>query len=518
LLVGVRYDDAPFGSVDEQGELVGLDVDLAREFAYRWLGNEEAVRFEQVTDASAVERLQSGRVDLVIGALTRAQDAAPDVDFSMAYYYDGLALLVRANPTVTGTVTINGPGDLGGMAVAVVEGSGATAPLMRAAGGAEPRLVDYPDYFSAVTGLENGVVDVVVGPRRSLARLAGGNSDLYLTPSFTRTPYVIGLRRESGRLRDLVNITLTDLIVDGTYATFFQGWLPDEPLPELEIWSGTGRLKFDDLSDALPPSPTTIQDIEARGYVIAGLLDDQLPFSDFDANGVARGFEAELTRNLAGRWLGDVTAVQFVSHSDASGSLALLAGRIDLLAGHLPHTLPRDGEIDFSLTIYQGGVGLLVDAESGVNALVDLSGGTVAVSGGGVAADVIRRAAARAGIRVSIQSVDDVNAALAGVAGGRYRAFGDWRCELLRLAYANPGFVVLDERVSSRPIALGLRQGDADFRDLVDFTLQELVTEGRYAALYDDWFGTDQPYAVETWPGLPYRGALRLNPAPVSVP
>lgn len=517
LLVGVRYDDAPFGRVDEQGDLIGFDVDLAHEFAYRWLGDEGAVRFVQVTNASVNERLRSGQMDLVIGALAPTQNAASDMDFSAAYYYDGLALLVRANRSLTGTATIGGPGDLDGVAVAVVEGSDAAGPLTQAAGGAEPLIVDYPDYFAAVAGLEGGGVGAVVGPRRTLTRLTAGNDDLVLTPRFARIPYVVALPKNDGPLHDLVNVTLMNLIVDHTYATFFQRWFPDEPLPALEVWTGTSRLKFDDLSDAPLPAPTTIQDIEARGYLIVGLLNNQLPFGDFDTTGTARGFEAELARMLAGRWLGDVTAVRFVSHSDASGSAALQVGQIDLLAARLPHTLPREDEIDFSLTIYQDGIGLLVDAESGVSALADLSGGVVAVSDGGMVADAVQGAAAQAGIVVSIQTVHDANAALAGVAEGRYRAYGNWRGELLRLAYANAGFLVLDGRLTQRPIALGLRQNDTAFRDLANLTLQELAAEGRFAALYDDWFGTDPPYPMEVWPGTPYR-ALRLNPLPMAAP
>jgi ABC-type amino acid transport substrate-binding protein len=113
--------------------------------------------------------------------------------------------------------------------------------------------------------------------------------------------------------------------------------------------------------------------------------------------------------------------------------------------------------------------------------------------------------------------VSDAGAALAGITEGRYRAFGDWRIELLRLAYTRGSFVVLDERLTSRPIALGLRQNDTVFRDLVNLSLQKLAAEGRFAALYDDWFGTDPPYAMETWPGSPYR-ALKLDALPVAVP
>jgi ABC-type amino acid transport substrate-binding protein len=259
--------------------------------------------------------------------------------------------------------------------------------------------------------------------------------------------------------------------------------------------------------------PSTIQNIEARGYLNVGLLDNQLPFSDFDANGVARGFEADLARAFAARWLGDVSAAQFVRHTEESGIAALQAGQIDLLAAHIPHTLPRDDEIDFSLTIYQDGLGLLVSAESGINLLGDLNSGRVAMPAGGFVADALQRAIAKASLGVSLQTVNGANTALTGLAEGRFRAYGNWRSELLNLAYTNQGFLVLDERLTRRPIALGLRQNDAAFRDLVDFTLQALAAEGRFAALYDDWFGTDPPYLVEIWPGTPYR-SLRLNSPP----
>ncbi len=517
LRVGVRFDDDPFGFVDDEGTLAGFDVELAREFAFRWLGDPEAVKYVQVTNASVNERVRDDQVDLVIGALPPNQGYAQDMNFSAAYFYDGLSLLVRADSAITNTLIINGPGDLNERPVGVVEDAETEAPLLRAAGAAVPRVVYYPDYFSARDGLESGVVEAVVGPRRSLKRLMGQTSRLGLTSRFSLAPYVIGVPKSDGPFLDLVNVTLMSIITDGTYDRLFERWFPGETAPELEIWTGTSRLDFADLGDTLSVTPSTIQEIEEGGYLVVGLLDNQLPFGDFDANGVARGFEADLVRFLAGLWLNDVAAVQFVPHTEESGIAALKSGEIDLLAARLPHTLPRDDEIDFSQTIYQGGIGLLVSAESGIVNVAGLNGGTVAVPSGGITAEAIQVAAAQAGIAVSVQTVEDVNAALAGVAEGRLRAYAGLRSELLILAYTNPGFLVLDERLSHRPIALGLRQNDAAFRDLVNLTLQVLAAEGRFAALYDDWFGTDPPFPVDIWQGTPYR-SLRLNRSPAVLP
>jgi polar amino acid transport system substrate-binding protein len=505
LRVGVRYDDAPFGIVTDRGDLEGFDIDLAREIAWRWLGDREAVDFVQVTDSVMEERIQNDLVDLIIGALPRNRSTAQHIDFSVPYYYEGLTLLLSSSEATTDTTAINGPAALGDVAVAVVEDSDTEAPLLRVSGQAQPHIVYYPDYFSAVAGLKNRIVEAVVGPRRKLERVSVGDTGLRLAPDFMPIPYVIGLPKKDGAFRDLTNATLMRMIEDGTLASLYAEWFPNQPWPQLETWSGTSRLQFQNLGDRLDPVPDTIQQIRTRGHLLAGLVDDQLPFSDLDANGVAQGFEPGLVRALTGRWLGDLAAVQFVVHTEESGLAALQTGQIDLLVAPLPHTLPLEDDIDFSVTVYQGGSGFLVGAESGINNLSALNGATVAVPADGIIADQIQRAALEASIVLSLESVPDTATALAGVAEGRYRAYADWRTDLLNLAYANAGFIVLDDRLTHRPIALGLRQNDAAFRDLVDFTLQAMAAEGGYAALYDDWFGTDPPLQLEIWLGAPYR-------------
>jgi ABC-type amino acid transport substrate-binding protein len=175
----------------------------------------------------------------------------------------------------------------------------------------------------------------------------------------------------------------------------------------------------------------------------------------------------------------------------------------------------REDEIDFSQAIYEDGIGFLVRADGGASGLAGLNGGVVAVMSGSNAADVVQKAALASGATVSIQPVADANEALAGVADGRFVAFADWRSDLLNLAYTHAGFLVLDDRLTSRSLAMGLRQGDGAFRDLLNLTLQAIAADDTYAALYDDWFGTDPPLSLEIWPGTPYRSLkLRRSPAP----
>jgi ABC-type amino acid transport substrate-binding protein len=517
LLVGVRFDDEPFGIVDDVGDLVGFDVDLAREFARRWLGDPNAVQFVQVTNASVTDRIANDQVNLVIGALTPHQSDAKVLDYSVPYYYDGLSLAVRVSSSITNTTIIASPRDLGGVPVGIVDESDTESLLLSAAQGAVPMTINYPNYYAAMAGLENGVLGAVVGPRRTLERLTLGSTEVGVLPRFTRNSYAIGVPKNEGSLLDLVNVTLMDVVNDGTYDQLYRKWFPGAERPNLENWMGTSRYAFDSLGDTLTSSPVTIQDIETRGYLVVAAVDNMLPFSDFDANGVAQGFEADLARTLAGRWLDNVTAIQFSAYTEEAGVAALQSGQVDLLIGRIPHTMRREDEIDFSQAIYEDGIGLLVGAESGVSGLNGLNGAAVAVTTGNNAADVIQKAALESGVVVSIQPVGDVNEALAGVADGRYAAFADWRSDLLNLAYTYSGFLVLDDRLTSRPLAMGLRQGDGAFRDLLNLSLQALAAEGTYAAIYDDWFGTDPPLSLEVWPGVPYR-PLKIRRSPTPAP
>jgi polar amino acid transport system substrate-binding protein len=59
---------------------------------------------------------------------------------------------------------------------------------------------------------------------------------------------------------------------------------------------------------------------------------------------------------------------------------------------------------------------------------------------------------------------------------------------------------------------MGVPQFDPTWRDLVNFTLQELFADGTYAEIYAKWLGQEDGYikypadmfAVEVWPGTNY--------------
>jgi hypothetical protein len=74
LRVGVKTDAPPFGSFDEDGRHVGLEIDLARFFARVLFDDDNRAQLVPVTTETRFGKLQAGRVDLLIWHPHRGRD------------------------------------------------------------------------------------------------------------------------------------------------------------------------------------------------------------------------------------------------------------------------------------------------------------------------------------------------------------------------------------------------------------------------------------------------------------
>jgi polar amino acid transport system substrate-binding protein len=504
LVVGIRYDLPPFGYVTDEGTVAGFDVDLGREFARRWLGSSEAVQFRQVRSDTAVEHLRAGDVDLVLAALAHTQPREAGADFTLPYFRDGQALLVRAPDAAA----IAGPSSLSGLRVGVVAWDEA-ADALRAAVPFTLTFQTYDRFDQAVGALTRGEVDAVAGLRQRLFRgqwLAPGTA---VIGQYTSVPVAMAYPQNDAFFADLVNLTFQEMVADGTYATLYARWFGADPVPAVERWPGSERPALAEAPPALPV-PDTIGAIARRGRLAVALVAGRAPFAAVDETGNPVGYEVNLVRLMAERWLGDPSAVDLIP-TTPEGALGLVeSGQADLMIGGLAHTRAAELALDFSQTTYVAGEGLLVMAGGvPVTDLQSLAGQQVAVVQGSASGEVLLAAAQAAGVALSVVPQPTLEAAIALLQEGQVAAVAADRALLLGPAYATPGLVVLPLRLTEVPLALGLPAGDSAFRDLVNLTLQVLKVEGQFDALYAVWFD-DAPPALEVWPGAPYR-ALRLG-------
>jgi putative glutamine transport system substrate-binding protein len=496
LVVGVRYDLPPFCSVTADGGVSGFDLDIARELARRWLGDSDAVRFRQVRSDTAADHLQAGEVDLVLAGLIHTQDQEERVDFGPAYFWDGHALLVRA----ADAVSITAPADLAGRPVGTVAGSGAEG-VLQATVSFTPTLQTYNDFDQALAALSRGEIDAVADLRRHLVRGLSAVPDTVIVGQHTSAPVAAAYAHDQPGLADLVAFTFWNLFNDGTYETLYTRWFPGDPVPNFGGPPGGAVLSLE-AADAMPSPEDALASIQSGGWLRVGLVSDRWPFAYFDEVGDPAGYEVNLVRTLADRWLGDWTAVEFIPLTLEEGLQRVSAGEVDMLIGAVPWTREEMLRVDFSLPIYVTGQGLMVRIDTPVEGVAGLAGQTVAAVEGSGSAEILRQQGQQAGISAVLRSYPTLEEAVAALEAGEVIAVVGGRRDLLRLAYATPGAYVTDDRLTERPLALAIPPGDSDFQDLINLTLQAMARDGQFGTIYREWFD-EAPPELEPWPGEP---------------
>ena len=504
LIVGVRYDLPSICSVTEEGTLAGFEVDLGRELARRWLGDPDAVRFRQVRSDTAVRHLLSGDVDLTLAALAHTQEREEEVDFGPTYFLDGQALLVRASDAMS----ITSPADLVGRIVGIEEGSEA-ADALAATVEFTPTFQTYPTLDRAIAGLIDGEVDAVADLHHRLVRGLTPGSGLQVVGLYTQIPVAPAYPPNEPGFADLVALTFQEMWSDGTFAGLYERWFPGAPWPSVEIWPGAATITLEEAGGAKRVSGT-MDGVRNRGRLRVAMVADRPPFAYVDATGAPAGYEVRLLAALAERWLGDPLAVDLLPVTMDEGMRMLRDGEADLLIGAIPHTQEAELAVDFSLTVYLAGQSLMVQAGSGIEGIADLDGQPVAIVSGSGGGEALQRIAQDLHISPVIVPKATLDEAIAALQAGEVVAIVGERTELLGPAYATPGLGVTADRLTSVPLAFGLPPGDSSFRDLVNLTLEAMVQDGTFAAIYGEWFD-DSPPEIERWPGAPTQ-PLRLLP------
>jgi len=97
LIAGTGSGNVPWHFVDETGELVGFDIEMARILADALFGDPSKVEFVEGSSDSRIPNLLTDKVDIVIQFMTITGARAQQVAFSIPYYTEGAGLLMPAN-------------------------------------------------------------------------------------------------------------------------------------------------------------------------------------------------------------------------------------------------------------------------------------------------------------------------------------------------------------------------------------------------------------------------------------
>lgn len=528
IRAGVREGFAPFGFFDEDGERVGFEIDIVKEFALRWLGDADAIDWVTVTPEDRIPALVEGQAHLVIAAMTETNDRNQFIDFSQNYFEDGQALLVASDSDITELA------DLSGRVIAVLEGSTAEKTIEALQQEALKRDVEITvdalsDIDRILQDLEDGFVDAFTSDSAFLTQIAAENAQFkVIGDKFTQELYAIGLPQGDYEFEELVNATLQEMKRDGTYDALFMKWFrgQTENLEPYDVKVLQGNVdyllskyerNFEGFSITRPDT-SKLRLIQERGNVlIVGVKEDLPPFGYRNEQGERVGFDIALVKAIAAELGISEANIEFVTITSNNRIDKLLDGEVDLLAASMTHTWGRAQLINFSQTYFKDGQGLLVGQESNINNIVDLEGRIVAVLAGSTSIENIEAVAAAEGLNITIQPFEETSEAIAALLNQEVDAFTSDSAFLSFLADQNSELTVLGDRLTDEPYGLGLPQDAVVLRNLINCALQKIKTNGVYDQIYQTELGSNipepynTPYDIEIIPGS-CTSALNIAP------
>lgn len=219
IVIGLDDNFPPMGFRDERNEIVGFDIDMAREAAKR-LGAE--VDFKPIDWSAKEAELSGKRVDALWNGLTITEERKQNIGFTAPYMENHQIIVVAANSG------IKTKADLAGKVVGAQEGSSAVDAVKKdeAVAKSFKEFKTFGDNITALMDLSAGrldavVVDEVVG-RYHVAKKA----DQYrvLDDNFGTEDYGVGVRKDDAELLGKLDKALADMKQDGTAGQIATKW------------------------------------------------------------------------------------------------------------------------------------------------------------------------------------------------------------------------------------------------------------------------------------------------------
>ena len=220
VVIGLNAEYPPFENVDEDGNLVGFDVELMTAIA-----EEAGFEFEWVNTRwdGIFVALASGEFDAVISAATITAERAETVDFSDPYFDAGQSITVRADNT-----DILGPDDLAGLKVGVQLGTTGDIWLSDET---DAEVVRYDENTLAFQALANGDVDAAVADNTTAIEIVKANPEMnlkFLPDVYTKEQYGIAVNKDRQDLLAAINEGLAAIRANGTYDEIYNKYFGTE--------------------------------------------------------------------------------------------------------------------------------------------------------------------------------------------------------------------------------------------------------------------------------------------------
>lgn len=217
LVIGLDAEFPPMGFVDDSGEIVGFDIDVAQAVCDR-LG----IRLVKKTiDWNTKEEiLDRGEIDCIWNGMSNTPARAEAMNLSEPYMNNELIFLI---PCDSDARTLN---DLRGKSVGLQPYTSEQDALEAADFYEDVTVVYGENYMELMQELKNGELDAVFTDSvfAYYYIFTSGESFYVLSDSLGEDGYVIGFRKDDQSLRDKIQEIIDEMAADGTLGEISQKW------------------------------------------------------------------------------------------------------------------------------------------------------------------------------------------------------------------------------------------------------------------------------------------------------
>lgn len=241
LVVATSPDFPPFENLDEAGNIVGWDIDVAKALAEK-LGVELEIRSMEFD--AVLSSVAAGKVHMGMAGISNTAKRDESVDFSMNVFDSSQMIIVREDNT-----SINGPMDLAGKTVAVQSGTignwladmdedyayetndaGETVAIL----GQPASVTKLSSGMMAIQQVKNGQADAVILDKLPAQTIVeslnkeGGAQLKILETSVYDDAYAFAIGEGNSSLKAWIDQALEELEKDGVIAELNAKWFGSE--------------------------------------------------------------------------------------------------------------------------------------------------------------------------------------------------------------------------------------------------------------------------------------------------
>lgn len=213
LLVGTEATFAPFESMNDKGEIIGIDIDIMNAIGEE-LGSE--IEFRNVGWEPLFPQLKNGELDLGASGITITDDRKQTFDFTDPYYEATLMIVVKEDSPIT---TLD---ELKDKKISVQMGTTGYEAAKKLLGKTSTKILAYENQPIAFQEVINGAVAASIGDNAVVLEYLKNNPDSGLkaieSDQFEKEYYGFMVKKGNTELLNYLNEGLKKIKENGKLA------------------------------------------------------------------------------------------------------------------------------------------------------------------------------------------------------------------------------------------------------------------------------------------------------------